>query len=116
MAHNHGKEYQIRLVHADGTENLSGWLQSVAQVAPALATLHRPPGTAHWLRARTVLCPDCRAGDQGLWEWPLTGTPASRYRPHDSGDLHAAGWGDRAEVPQRRTVRGSEPTMLYPME
>jgi hypothetical protein len=102
MAHNHGKEYQIRLVHADGTEALSGWLQSEAQVAPTLAASHRPPGTAYWLRARTVVCPDCRVRDQGLWECPLTGIPSSRYRPHDSGYLRAAGRRDRSEVPQPR--------------
>ena len=117
MTHKHGNEYQIRLVHTDGTEEVSGWMQSEAQVAPTLATLHRPPGTAHWLRARTVLCPDCPAGDQGIWECPLTGIPSSRYSPHDSGYLHAAGRRDRSEVPQqRRTVLGSETTMLYSMD
>ena len=102
MAHKHGNEYQIRMVHADGTEGLSGWMQSEAQVAPTLAALHRPPDTAYWLRARNVLCPDCRARDQGIWECPLTGIPSSRYSPHDSGYLHAAGWRDRSEVPQQR--------------
>ena len=117
MAHNHGKEYQIRLVHADGTEEVSGWMQSEAQVAPTLAALHRPPGTAYWLRARTVVCPDCRVRDQGFWECPLTGIPSSRYRPHDSGYLRVAGRRDRSDVPQqRRTVLGSETTMLYSME
>ena len=117
MAHNHGNEYQIRLVHADGTEELSGWMPSEAQVAPALAASHRPPGTAYWLRARTVRCPDCPAGDQGLWECPLTGIPSSRYRPHDSGYLRAAGRRDRSEVPQpRRTVLATETTMLSSME
>jgi hypothetical protein len=117
MAHKHGNEYQIRLVHADGTEELSGWMPSEAQVAPTLATLHRPPGTAQWLRARTVRCPDCPAGDPGLWECPLAGIPSSRYRPHDSGYLHAAGRRDRSEGPQQqRTVLGSETTMLYSLD
>jgi hypothetical protein len=102
MAHTHGKEYQIRLVHADGTEELSGWMQSEAQVAPALAAIHRPPGTAYWLQARTVPCPNCRVRDQGLWECPLTGIPSSRYSPRDSGYLQAAGRRDRSEVPQQR--------------
>ena len=117
MAHNHGNEYQIRMAHADGAEELSGWLPSAAQVAPTLVALHRPPGTAYWLQARTVVCPDCRARDQGLWECPLTGIPSSRYRPHDSGYLHAAGRRDRSEGPQSgRTVLTSEPTMLSAME
>ena len=28
MAHNHGNEYQVRIVHEDGTEELSGWMKS----------------------------------------------------------------------------------------
>ena len=117
MAHKHGNEYQIRMVHADGTEELSGWLPSAAQLAPTLVALHRPPGTAHWLQARSLRCPDCRARDQGLWECPLTGIPSSRYRPHDSGYLHAAGWRDRsAGLQSGRTVLATETTMLYSME
>ena len=117
MAHKHGNEYQIRMVHADGTEELSGWMQSEAQVAPALAAIHRPPGTAYWLQARDVLCPNCPGGDQGLWECPLTGIPSSRYSPHDSGYLQAAGRRDRSEVPQQRlTVLARHTTPWYPME
>ena len=117
MAHKHGNEYQIRMVHADGTEELSGWMPSEVQVAPTLAASHRPPGTAYWLQARTVVCPDCRVRDQGLWECPLTGIPSSRYRPHDSGYLQAAGWRDRYEVPpQRLTVLARHTTPWYPME
>lgn len=113
MAHNHGNEYQIRMVHADGTEELSGWMQSEAQVAPALAALHRPPGTAHWLRARTVLCPDCRARVQSVWECPLTGIPSSRYSPYDSGYLQAAGRRDRSELPQQRGTFLASETMHW---
>jgi hypothetical protein len=111
MAHNHGNEYRLKMVHADGTEELSGWMQSEAQLAPALAAIPRPPGTAYWLQARSVLCPDCRARAQSTWECPLTGIPSSRYTPHDSGYLHATGWRDRSEVPQqRRIILGIETT------
>ena len=117
MAHKHGNEYQIRMVHADGAEELSGWMQSEEQVAPALAALHRPPGTAHWLQARDALCPNCQARGQGLWECPLTEIPASRYNPRDSGYLQAAGWRDRYEVPpQRLTVLARLTTPWNPME
>jgi hypothetical protein len=37
MAHNHGNEYQVRIVHEDGTEELSGRMKSEEQVAPAMA-------------------------------------------------------------------------------
>jgi len=116
MAHTHGDEYQIRIVHEDGTEELSGWMQSEAQVAPALAAIRRPHGTAYWLRARNVLCPDCRERDQGIWECPLTAIPSSRYNPHDSGYLLAVGWRNRADVPQPRlTVLESDTMVLYSM-
>jgi len=116
MAHNHGKEYQLRIVHGDGTEDLSGWMQSEEQVAPAMAAIHRPHGTAYWLRARNVLCPDCRERDQRLWECPLTGIPSSRSSPHDSGYLLAVGYRNRAEVPQPRlTIPARETTTLVSM-
>jgi len=31
MAHNHGNEYQVKIVHEDGTEELSGWVNSEEQ-------------------------------------------------------------------------------------
>ena len=42
MAHNHGSEYQVRIVHEDGTEELSGWLNSAEQVAQTIAASPRP--------------------------------------------------------------------------
>jgi hypothetical protein len=117
MAHNHGNEYQVRIAHEDGTEELSGWMQSAEQVAPALAAIHRPEGNAYWLRARPVRCPDCVERDQGLWECPLTGFPSPRYGPHDSGYLLAAGWRNQSDVPheQRRTILARDTTPLYSM-
>src|SRR5450759_4905720 len=56
MAHNHGSEYQVRIVHGDGTEELSGWLNSAEQVAPAIAADRKPQGKAYWVRARNVVC------------------------------------------------------------
>jgi len=116
MAHNHGTEYQVRIVHEDGTEELSGWMQTEEQVAPAMAAIHRPHGTACWLRARNVLCPDCRERDQGISEYPLTGIPSSRYRSHDSGYLLAVGYRNRSEVPQPGlTILARDTTTLYAM-
>jgi hypothetical protein len=42
MAHNHGS------VHEDGTEGLSGWLNSEEQVAQAIAASHRAKFTGFW--------------------------------------------------------------------
>ena len=116
MAHTHGDEYQVRIVREDGTEELSGWMRSEAQVAPAMAAIRRPHGTAYWLRVRHVFCPDCREQDQDIWELPLTGIPSSRYSPHDSEYLLAVGWRSRAEVSQPRPpVLARDTTTLYAM-
>ena len=42
LAHNHGNEYQVKIVHEDGTEELSAWMNSEEQVAQAMAAVHRP--------------------------------------------------------------------------
>jgi hypothetical protein len=116
MAHTHGNEYQVRIVHEDGTEELSGWMQREEQVAPALAAIRRPEGTAYWLRVRHVICSDCHERDQGIWEYPVTGIPSARYSPHDSGYLVAVGYRNRSEVSQRRrTPLARDTTTLYSM-
>ena len=81
-----------------------------------MAAIHRPHGTAYWLRVRHVLCPHCRERDPEIWEYPLAGILASRYSPHDSGYLLAGGWRTRSEVPQQRlTMLARETTTLYSM-
>ena len=83
MAHNHGNEYQIRIVRENGTEELSGWMNSTEQVARAMILAHRPQGTACWLMVRNITCPDCSDGEQIL-EYPIMDMPSARYIPHDS--------------------------------
>jgi hypothetical protein len=98
MAHNHGNEYQVSIVHEDGTEELSGWMNSEEQLAQAMAAVHRAQGKAFWLRARNVLCPNCLDREQRIVECPLTDIPSPRYRPHDSHYLVAVGSRNRYEV------------------
>ena len=98
MAHDHGDEYQVRIVYQDGTEELSGWMNSEKQVAQVVAEIQPPPGTAFWLQARTVLCPDCPDREQTIVECPLTGTPSPRSRPHDSYYLLRLGLKSRYTV------------------
>ena len=98
MAHNHGNEYQIKIVHEDGTEELSGWMNSEEQVAQAMAAVHRPQGKTHWLRARNVVCPNCLDREQRIVECPLTHIPSPRLSPHDSRYLVAVGARNRSEV------------------
>ena len=84
MAHNHGSEYQVRIVRGDGTEELSGWLNSAEQVAQAISAGPKPQGKAYWVRARTVLCTECPVREERIVECPLTGIPSPRYSPRDS--------------------------------
>jgi hypothetical protein len=62
MAHNHGSEYQIRVIYEDGTEALSEWIEHEI-VAQKLAGLRKPQARAYWLRernAKVAECPLCR--------------------------------------------------------
>jgi hypothetical protein len=82
MAHDHGNEYQVRTIHADGTENVSGWMNSEELLAQAMPPVHGAQGTAYWLRERNVLCPDCLDEEQTIiLECPITDIPSSRYCP-----------------------------------
>jgi len=86
MAHNHGNEgneYQIRIVHGNGTEELSGWMNSIERVTKAMAAVHRLQGEAYWLLERNVSCHDCLDRVHGL-EYPIMDTPSPRCMPHDS--------------------------------
>jgi hypothetical protein len=95
MAHNHGNEYQVKIVHEDGTEELSGWMNSQEQVAQTMTAVRRPRGNVYWLRERNVLCPKCLDTEQRIVEYPLTDTPSPRCSPHDSRYLLAVGSMDR---------------------
>jgi hypothetical protein len=98
MAHNHGNEYQIRIVHEDGTEELCEWMNSEEQLAQAMAAAHRAQRKAYWLRERSVLCPDCFDKEQIIVECPITDIPSPRYRPHDSRYLLAVGSRNRYDL------------------
>ena len=98
MAHDHGSEYQIRIICGDGTEELSGWLNGEEQVAQAIAARHRPKAKACWLLERNVLCPNCLARGQKVMEYPLADIPSPRYSPHDSRYLLQVGSKSRYEL------------------
>jgi hypothetical protein len=83
MAHNHGYEYQIRIVHEDGIEALSGWMNSAEQVAQAMIAVHKPRDGTCWLLVRNIICPNCSAREQVL-EYPIMDVPSPRCIPHDS--------------------------------
>ena len=95
MTHNHGNEYQIRMVREDGLEELSGWMNSTDEVAQAIIEVPDPKGKAYWLLVRNVLCPDCPNREQIVVEYPITNIPSLRYSPNDSHYLLAVGLKDR---------------------
>jgi hypothetical protein len=95
MAHNHGKEYQIRIVHEDGTEELGGLFNTIDQVVQAMIAVDRPQGKTYWLLVRNILCPDCPNKEQLIIECPITNILSPRYMPHDSGYLQVVESRDR---------------------
>ena len=97
MAHNHGNEYQLKIVYEDETEELSEWMNSEAQLAQAIAAVPRPKGNAYWLRERNVVCPSCLDREQRILEYPLADFPCQRGSPHDSRYLLAVGYKNRYE-------------------
>ena len=99
MVHNHGSEYQVDIVHEDGTEELSEWMNSAKQVAQAMRAVHRPQGKAYWLRERNVLCPNCLDREQRIVEYPLTDVASPRCSPHNSRYLLAVGSKNRYAMP-----------------
>ena len=89
MAHDHGYEYQIRIVREDGIEELSGWMNSTEQVAQAMLLVHKPQGRTCWLVVRNIICPDCSDREK-ISEYPIMDIPSSRGIPRDSHYLQVA--------------------------
>jgi hypothetical protein len=83
MVHNHGYEYQIRIVCADGIDELSGWMNNTEQVAQAIIAAHKLQGKTCWLRVRNIICPDYSDKEQ-ISEFPIMDIPSPRCIPHDS--------------------------------
>ena len=71
MSHNHGSEYQVKIVYEGGGEELSEWMNSEEQVVQAVASAYRPQGKTYWLRERSILCPDCLDNRQRIEEYFL---------------------------------------------
>lgn len=98
MTHNHVSEFQLRVVHVDGTEELSGWMNDTEQIAQAIAEKRRLRGRMIWLQERTVPCPQCLVHEIAVVEYPVSDVSTPRQRPHDSQYLLAVGSRSRYEV------------------
>lgn len=79
MTHEHGSEYRVRIVHADETEHLSGWMSS-QEVAQAITGLRASPPKAYWLQVRNILCANCPQSEPAIVEFRLTLTGAENTR------------------------------------
>ena len=80
MTHEHGSEYQVRIVHEDETEELSGWMDCPGAVAQAITGLRGSTAKAYWLQIRNILCLNCLDRKPTMVEFPLTATSAENAR------------------------------------
>jgi hypothetical protein len=94
MAHKNGKEYQIRIVRKDGTEELSSWMHSIEEVAHAMILARKPQGTNCWLLVRSTVSSGIRDTEQVL-EYPIMDIPSPRYIPNSSRYLQVVDSRDR---------------------
>jgi len=116
MAHNHGSVYQVKVIHQDGTEELSEWLEW-GDVPYTLASLHKPQATAYWLRERNVtapFCPLCRDVETAVSEYPLTDHLSLRSHAHDSSYLVLMGAKDSRAVPASEVIPFANEPCLAP--
>jgi hypothetical protein len=80
VTHEHGSEYQLRIVHEDETEELRGWMNCPEDVAQTITGLRGSPAKAYWLQIRNILCLNCQQREQTIVEFPLTPTAAENGR------------------------------------
>ena len=80
MAHEHGSEYQVRIVHEDETEELSGWMNGQEEVTRAITGLRWSPDKAYWLRVRNILCSNCQHQETPVVESRLILTAGENTR------------------------------------
>jgi hypothetical protein len=59
MTHEHGSEYQLKIVHEDETEELRGWMNCPEDIARTITGLRGSPANAYWLQVRNILCLNC---------------------------------------------------------
>src|SRR5450631_909081 len=101
MAHTHGIEYQVKVIHEDRTEVFSEWIDQ-GNIVYTMAALRKPQVRAYWLRERNVtvpFCPLCPEGETEVTEYPLVDYLSPRSHPHDSRYLVLTGTKDPHDLP-----------------
>jgi hypothetical protein len=99
MGHEHGSEYQLRVILLNGKEIMTGWVSEEKLSASIAAAQEK--GKTCWVQVRRVLCHSCPDQEQSISEYPVAGTRSSRHLPHDSRYLKAAGVRNRGEISGR---------------
>jgi hypothetical protein len=105
MAHDHGIEFQVKVIREDGTEALSEWIKQ-ENVEQTVAALRKSQSRAYWLRERNVAvaaCPLCRDSETAIAEYPLADYLSCRSHPHDSSYLVSMGSKDPYALPVVRS-------------
>lgn len=116
MTHNHGSEYQVKVIHEDGTEVLSEWIKQ-EDIAYTMAALRKPQARAYWLRERNVkvpFCALCREIETSVTECPVTDHLSPRSHVHDSSYLALTGAKDPCDLPVSAVVPLSAEPSLPP--
>ena len=106
MAHDHGSVYQVKVIHEDGTEELSEWIEP-REIPYTLAALHKPQAVAYWLRERNVtvpFCPQCQDVETTVTEYPVTNHLSARSHPHDSSYLVIMGAKNSHDLPASEVI------------
>jgi hypothetical protein len=101
MAQHHGSEYQVKVIHEDGTETLSDWIEH-GDVGETMAAFRKPKSKAYWLRERSIsfaACPCCQNHDASIAEYPLTYSLSQGSHPRDSSYLAKWGSNDGSGLP-----------------
>ena len=80
MMHEHGNEFQVRIVREDDTEELRGWMNCQEDVAQAITELRGSPANSYWLQVRNIICLNCLHRGLMIVEFPLTLTAAENTR------------------------------------
>jgi hypothetical protein len=80
MTHEHGSEFQVRIVHEDDSEELSGWMNGHEEVVAAIARLRGSPARAYWLQTRNIVCLNCPQKEPSIVEFRLTLTAPENTR------------------------------------
>ena len=114
MTHNHGSEYQVKVIHEDGTEVFSEWIAQES-IAYTMAALRKPQAKAYWLRERNVkvpFCALCQETETSVTEYPVTDHLSARSHVHDSSFLALTGVKDPCDLPVSAVVpRAAEPSL-----